>query len=56
MVQPRNIVYPIRYVTPWLARDEGAELVFTAQLARIFSDESFTAPHSRCDVVREAQG
>ena len=47
MVQPRNIVYPIRYVTPWLARDGRSEPVFTAQLSRILGGESFIIPLGR---------
>jgi perosamine synthetase len=47
MVQPRNIVYPVNFVTPWLAGDEQSESVFTKQLARILGDDSFIIPLGR---------
>jgi perosamine synthetase len=47
MVQPRNIVYPFRYLTCWLAGDERSEAAFTAQVARLLGDDSFIIPLGR---------
>lgn len=47
MVQPRNIIYPFRYLTPWLAGDEKSESIFTERLARILDRDSFIIPLGR---------
>lgn len=47
MVQPRQIIYPIHYLTPWLANDERSESVFTERLSRSLGGDSFIIPLGR---------